>query len=281
MKRLRRYLLIFTASLGLIACKDEGKTTAEKATSEKVADSIPSNLPDSEAGTIVKEAIEFSGGWKNWMDKSTLTYTKNIQFLDSLGNQLRMVSQLHQYQLRPSFKASITWEEEGNKHHVINNGTQAWMLVNDKLQTDEANLNSAWNSSYGSQYVICMPFKLADPGAILTYEGLDTLANKNMVHTLKVDYEKDAGSSGGMHTWWYYFDKDTYEPVANFLDYGDGYSYTQYESFTEVDGIKINHVRKSYKSDANRDLLYVSTIYTNDNIRFNEDFEEGLFEVKK
>lgn len=264
-----------------IGCKNKNETSPQTATIGVADDAIPPNLPNSEAGDIVRKAIYFSGGWKNWADKENVSYTKKIQFLDSLGNQLREASQLHLYQLRPTFKASITWEEEGNKHQIINNGNQAFKLENGKLQNDEANLNAAWNSSYGSQYVVCMPFKLADPGAILTYEGLDTLHNNKIVHAIKVDYKKFAGSAGGMHTWWYYFDKDSCEPVANFLDYGAGHSYTQYESFTQVDGIKINHVRKSYKTNANRDLLFVSTIYTNENIRFNEDFDEGLFEVKK
>lgn len=281
MKKQKGCVFTLMILLVLIGCRNENKTDAQNVGNEVVDNSIPPNLPNSEAGAIVKKAIDFSGGWKSWSDKRTLTYTKKMQFFDALGNQPREASQLHQYQLRPRFKASITWEENGTVHQIINNGNQAWKFENGKLMTDKEDVNSAWNSSFGSHYVICIPFKLADPGTILTYAGIDTLANKQIVHSIKVVYEKGAGSAGGMHTWWYYFDKDTFKPEANFLDYGDGQSYTQYDSFTEVDGVKINHVRKSYKTNANRDLLYVSTIYTNENIRFNEDFDEGLFEIKK
>jgi hypothetical protein len=259
----------------------ESKSSSQTATIKIVENSIPLNLANSEAGDIVKKAIYFSGRWKNWANKKTLTYTKKMQSFDSLGNQLRDASQLHQYQLRPTFKASINWEENGTTYQIINNGNQVWKLKNGKIMRGNENVNSAWNSSFVSHYVMCMPFKLADPGAILTYEGIDTLANKQIVHSIKVVYEKGAGTAGGMHTWWYYFDKDTYKPEANLLDYGDGYSYTQYNSFAEINGIKINRIRMSYKSNPNRDLRYLSTIYINEDIRFNDNFDEGIFQVKE
>ena len=113
MKIIKIYYIIFAALFALLACKNESKTTAVIATTEEVDTSIPANLPDSEAGKIVKKAIEFSGGWQHWRDKKTLTFTKKMQFYDSLGKQIREESQLHRYQLRPSFKAIITGEVDG------------------------------------------------------------------------------------------------------------------------------------------------------------------------
>lgn len=281
MKKQKGCVFTLLILLVIIGCRNENKTDAQNVENEVGDNSIPPNLPNSEAGAIVKKAIDFSGGWKNWADKKTLIYTKKMQFFDSLGNQSREASQLHQYQLRPTFKASITWEENGTAHQIINNGKQAWKLENGKIMTDKEDMYSAWNSSFGSHYVLCMPFKLADSGAILTYRGIDTLANSQIVHSIKVVYEKGAGSAGGMHTWWYYFDKVTFKPKANFLDYGEGQSYTQYDSFIEIEGVKINKIRKSYKTNANRDLLYLSTTYTNEDIRFDEVFDEGLFQVNE
>lgn len=145
---------------------------------------------------------------------------------------------------------------------------------------NEPDVKSAWNSTFGSHYVMCMPFKLADSETILDYQGLDTLRNKQIVHSIKTTYTKNAGSSGGLHTWWYYFDKDTFEPTANFLDYGDGFSYTQNDEFQNVDGIKMNKKRSSYKSNSNRDLSYKGTEYTNEDIVFNVTFDKDLFNLK-
>lgn len=280
MNKANASLITLMVILLFFGCKNEDKAASQNRSNKEIDNSTTPNLSNSEAGAIVQKAIDFSGGWKNWKEKKALTYTKKIQFFDSLGNQLREIHQLHQYQLQPSFKASITWEENNIAHQIINNGKQSWKLENGKSMLDKADINSAWNSSFGSHYVMCMPFKL-DPGAILTYMGIDTLDNKKIVHSIKVNYEKGTGTAGGAHTWWYYFNKDTFNPEANFLDYGDGFSYTQYDSIVEIDGIKINKMRKSYNTNANRDLQYLSTIYLNEDIRFNDHLDEGLFQVKK
>jgi hypothetical protein len=122
-----------------------------------------------------------------------------------------------------------------------------------------------------------MPYKLTDPGAILTFEGLDTLDNGKIVNAIKVQYEKGAGSSGGMHDWWYFFDPETNELVANFLDHGNGYSYTSYEGFEMVDGINVQEKRQSYNTNENRDIGYLQTIYQNEEVKFNVPIGEDLF----
>lgn len=278
----RKYLFGSILFLVLfLGCKSDTKETAKsKSTDKKEEISSVENLPDNQAGEVVKKAIDYTGGWKEWKEKRNLSYTKIIKFYDSLGTKEREVRQLHQYQLQPSLKMHISWEEEGDQFEIKNNGEQAWKFKNGEEMKSEEEQNSAWNSSFGSQYVMGIPFKLTDPGVILEYQGIDTLANNVLAHKIKTTYQKGAGSSAGKHTWWYYFDKDSYKPVANFLDYGDGYSYTQYDEFTEVEGIKLNQQRTSYQTNKNMDLLYKTTVYINENIRFNEDFTEGLFEAK-
>lgn len=280
-KPLTYYSLSLAVLFVFCQCKMDEKTAKDADTSKSQNNTPMARLPNSKAGEAIKKAIEFAGGWEQWQEKKTLSYTKTIQFLDSLGNQEREVKQLHEYQLRPSFKSSISWEDEGDRFQIINNGKQAWKLKNGKVLSSEDDTSSAWNSSFGSHYVMCMPFKLTDPGTVLKYEGIDTLANKQVIHKIKTTYEKGAGSAAGLHTWWYYFDKENFKPVANFLDYGDGFSFTQYESFKEVDGIMMNHVRHSYATNADADLLYLRAIYTNEDIQFNVDFSEELFEVKE
>jgi len=262
----------------LIGCANNSNNNANTE-NEEVKLSPVEELPDNKAGSIVRKAIEYAGGWNDWLEKKTLTYTKEIQFFDSVGNLRREVIQLHQYQLQPQLKMRMTWQDNGDKYTIINNGQEAWKLKNGVLLTGRSDVNSAWNSSFGSQYTMCMPFKLTDPGVVLTYEGLDTLANSKVVHSIKVNYLEGAGSSAGYHTWWYYFNKDNYELAANFLNFGNGFSYTQYEEFLEQDGIKLNKERHSYHADKDRDLLYLSSTYKNKDVQFNLEFEESFFEL--
>ncbi|WP_273568039.1 DUF6503 family protein [Maribacter halichondriae] len=256
-----------------MGCKDDSKKDSTAVQIEAA------NQDLSEAEKLVDEAINHSGGMSNWAAKKTLSYTKNIQSYDSTGTLLRTVAQAHKYRLKPSFKANISWEQDGIKHEIINNGGQAWKLVNGKIQDDEASVNTAWNSSFGSQYMVSMPFKLKAPGTILNYEGIDTLSNNRKVHKLKVTYEKGAGSSGGMHTWHYFLNMDNYQFEANFLDHGKGFSYTDYETFVEVDGIAVTKERKSYGSNENMETTYLKTIYSNSDIQFDVELPEELFKV--
>jgi hypothetical protein len=234
-------------------------------------------LPDDEAGRIVKESIALSGGWTPWVDKETLSYIKITEYFDSLGNPVRSVRQLHQYQLRPQFKARISWENEEKEIVIIYDGQQAKKFIDGRESLEQSDINQAWNSSFGSHYVMCMPFKLTDPGTVLTYEGRDTLAGEQPVESIRVTYQEGAGSAAGMHTWWYYFDPQTRGLVANFLDHGDGYSFTEYVEFVTVDGIRVSKQRKSYATNADRQLKYVSTVYTNEEIQFDVSLEEGVF----
>lgn len=237
-------------------------------------------LSDNEAGNIVRQAIEEAGGWEKWENMKTLSYTKVIQQYDSTGAKKKEVRQFHQYQLHP-LKIRFDWEDEGDKYTIINNGQQAWKYKNGKEMTEEADVNNAYNSSYGSHYTMCMPFKLTDPGTVLTYEGTDTLPNGQEAHVIKTTYNEGAGSAAGMHTWWYYFDTDTNMLTANLLDYGDGITYTHYDSFADVQGIKLNKQRKSSAANTDKILNPVRSVYLNKNIRFNEELKDSLFEPMK
>lgn len=236
------------------------------------------NLPKNEAGDIIRKSIENAGGWENWTSKKGLQYVKITNYLDSTGAVYRTVRQLHEYNLFPSFKARISWNENGKNFMILNNGHQAWKLEDGKVMTDEASKNSAWNSAFGSHYVMCMPFKLPDPGSQYSLEGKTTLPNGKEVDAIKVSYQEGAGSSAKYHTWWYYFDPGTYQLAANFLDFGKGYDYTEYTAFTEVDGIKLNQQRRSFASDSLRQKIRLSTTYVNEEIKFTTAFPDNYFE---
>lgn len=267
------HLLILLTVLLSAGCKDDSK----KDDTEVQIEAADQDL--SEVEKLVNATINHNGGMNKWVSKKTMSYVKNIESYDSTGILLRTVAQTHKYQLKPTFKANLSWELEGNKHEIVNNGREAWKLVNGKIQEDKTSVNSAWNSSFGSQYMVSMPFKLRAPGTILKYEGIDTLSNNRIVHKLKVTYEEGAGSSGGIHTWYYFLNTENYQFEANFLDHGRGFSYTDYETFEEVDGISVTKERKSYASNENMEATYLKTIYSNSDIQFDVELPEELFKV--
>jgi len=264
-------IILFTL-IGLSNCQNEITTISTPPINPMT------RLPNNQAGEVVKKAIDYVGGWDKWANKKNFSFYKNIIQLDSTGKKIRTIRQLHQYRMQPNFAARMTWEKEGKKYVIVNNGGQAWKYEDGKELTDDKSKKEAWNSSFGSNYVVSMPFKLTDPGVIMTYDGIDTLEGSKIVHSVKVEYEKGAGSSGGYHTWWYYFDKDTYDLVANYLDSGNSHSYTSYKTFSTINGIRMHELRHSHASNADKELGRVKTIYANEEMKFDAPFSDDLFE---
>lgn len=237
-------------------------------------------LPNNEAGEVVKKAIAFAGGWDAWEGKENFSFYKKITQLDSSGAVKRIVKQLHQYDLGDQFRARMTWSMDSSNYLIINNGQEAKKYKEGKELNDKKSNNEAWNSSFGSHYVISMPYKLTDPGVILTYEGIDETVLDQPVHALKVEYAKGAGSTGGMHLWYYYFDKYNYDLVGNYLNYGEGHSLTTYEVFEDVEGMRFHNRRYSYSSNENKERVLLRTIYENEEMKFDQPFTSDLFELK-
>ncbi len=234
-------------------------------------------LPNNAAGSVARKAIEHAGGWQEWSSKRNFSFYKVITQLDSSGQIKKRVRQLHQYNLEDGFQCRMTWSDDLGNYVIINTGKEARKYKDDHQLTDDKSNNEAWNSSFGSNYVISMPFKLTDPGIKLSYEGIDSTTLDQPVHALKVEYEKGAGSSGGYHTWYYYFDLQNHDMVANYLDYGEGHSLTTYETFTEVDGIRLHLRRLSYSSNADKEKVLLRTIYENEEMHFDNAFHQTMF----
>jgi hypothetical protein len=68
--------------------------------------------------------------------------------------------------------------------------------------------------------------------------------------------------------------------VANFLDYGNKYSLTTYETFEQVDDMRIHKMRYSYISNANKELVQLRTIYSNDEMKFDKTFDKSHFKLQ-
>jgi len=236
-------------------------------------------LPDDMAGEVVRKAIDYVGGWKTWENKKDFSFYKIISAIDSSGNVIKRTKQLHQYKMGQEFQGRMTWKVGEDDFIIVNNGEEAKKYKNGAALTDDKSKNEAWNSSFGSNYVIAMPFKLTDPGAILTYDGIDSITLDRPVHALKVEYEKGAGSTGGMHKWWYYFDLETYDLAGNYLDYGRGYSLTTYETFTTVGEIRMHEKRFSYSSNQNKEKILLRTIYENEEMTFDNQLDPSTFKL--
>ena len=101
---------------------------------------------------------------------------------------------------------------------------------------------------------------------------------KKKALSVNVKYQEGAGSAALFHTWKYYFHPEKPELVANFLDYGEGYTYTEYLEYETIGDMTFNLERMSYRTDKNLKKLEPKTRYKNTEITFGPPLSPSLFQ---
>lgn len=250
-------------------------------TSNKVQDvednsNLYSMLPDDTCGHIIRAGIMKAGGLELWQQKKALSYTKVIQEYDSLGNLVHEFSQYHNYQLQPELKMRISWTDSNNNYLIIYDGDSAKKFVNGKPATNIQDHHEAWHTTWGSHYVLFMPFKLADGGVNFIFEGTQKILNKEVL-AIKVLYSgKD--TSDKKFPWWYYFDPESKSLVAYATPgKNDDFGLTEYAGFENPEGVTLPGKRIGYRADKEKKPLYKTTIYINRDFRFFENSSDSLF----
>jgi hypothetical protein len=239
-------------------------------------------LPQDRAGEVVRRAIEYAGGWDAWRAATSLEFRKTSTRFKPDGELERRRVQHHRYVLRPRLYARIEWEEDGRAIVLVNDGYHARKLVDGIVQKEQSASNEARNATFGSHYVVGMPFKLTDPGAQLAYLGQERLAGGLEAHKVRVAYEKGAGDAGGLHTWTYYFEAGSGRLCANHLNYGPGqYDFTEYHDDVEVAGMRVSTRRLGYDADARGRKGPRRSEIVYEDIRTNVAFEDALFVVPR
>ena len=234
------------------------------------------SLPAGPAGDTVRRAIAHVGGWEAWESKKTVQFRKTTRRLRPDGSAERERVQEHRYRLHP-FAARIEWEEGGKRIVLINDGHEAVKLVDGKKAAGQDETNGARNATFGSHYVFCMPFKLADPGARLDDAGSVKIGS-SLTQGVRVVYEKGSGDAGGLHTWTYYFDAKSGRLVANHLNYAPRkYDFTEYLDEQVVDGLRLATRRHGYDADARGKVGPRVSEIVYEEIRFGVPLADSLF----
>lgn len=237
-------------------------------------------LPDDRAGEVVRRAIEAAGGWDQWAAKGTVDYTKRTVHQDE-GEGDRESADRHRYRLHPSPAMRIDWDDaEGRDAVLINDGDEAWKVVDGEIATEPSDRDQAWNATFGSHYMFSLPFKLTDEGAHFTHEGQETLPDGRLADRIRVVYDPGVGSAGGMHTWTFFFTADRGDLAAYFLHFGEGtedYRFTEYGPPEDIDGLTLPTRRTVWRSNAAMEKLALDSDIHHDAIRFGVDLPDELF----
>jgi len=206
-------------------------------------DHYPNHLKG-EAGSIIKQSIEAHGGWESWNEIDTLSVFKHIWSYNDSGEIALERAEKQFFIYRPTKEILIEWEEDDTTYFIDCGEELHWYLP--EHGAIPADSLSILNTALSAEYVFCMPFKLADPGARFQYQGIENLEDGQQVYAIEVNYDEDKIN----HPWTYFFDTESLLLAACLVRHADGYSYIKNTSYISIDGRVHYHKRLSYDSDS-------------------------------
>ena len=239
---------------------------------------LPVTMDDS-SRVIIDRAIAYAGDYDAWLQKKTLSFDKKSISYDSTGKITRELDQHLDYMMKPEFRANFTYKLHDTAIALMHDGQKARKYYNGKMLTEQKDNDAAWNSSFGSHFVMCMPFKLKDPGIKAEYVGEMTLSDGLPAQVVKTSYIKGAGSNPD-HVWYYYFEPGTGKLLANSLYSKNYWDFTRYEKFENVNGLLLPSVRTGYTADSLNSPGRKTSESRNFNIAFDKDLPADHFKIK-
>ncbi len=228
---------IILVMISIVACKQ--KTTTNKTSSTATM--------DDSSRTIINRALAYAGGYDAWQQKKTLSFDKKIIMYDSIGNVKRETEQHIDFQLQPDFRAKMTYMRNDTAITLLYDGQNAHKFFNDIEAKKEKDNDGGHGSIFGSYYVMCMPYKLKDPGAKAQYIGALTLTDGTPAQVIKMTYIK-SGDTYADDSWYYYF-APSGKLLANTFQGKDSWDFTRYERFEKADGLAMPAERTGYTAD--------------------------------
>lgn len=219
------------------------------------------HISDDRVVSLLQASFASMGALEKWRDIQTLRFNKYFVLYRESGATESEARQLHRYQFHPVPEVEISWKTDNEDHQITYSHHQPLKKVNGQVDT-AANSQSLLNNVLSSTFVISIPYKLLDRGVDLTYAGTDTLEDDQAVEVIRASY--DPGQHDHHSTpdvWWYFFDAKDQRLMAYMVKHADHYSYVKNLSFVRVDGFLFPEVRKSYRVDKDRNILYLRADY--------------------
>ncbi|MFT6827932.1 MAG: hypothetical protein ACJAZV_001220 [Roseivirga sp.] len=234
-----RYIIFLWLGLLLVSCKPQGL----------------------DANAIIAKAYEAHGGKQVWDRIGTLKYQKESTVYNADGSTRVKSLQDHDYKMQPTFSAVIKWDDDTTHHQITlkDDSTQKW--INGEELMDEKVRAAAEEIVYTALYTVSQPFKLSDPGVLLSYEGEDVLEEGQSVYVVKASYNTENENHTQSDEWWYFFDQSSFLCLATMVHHGSTYSYIKNLEFDRSTDIVFNAHRKGYAVDSVRNILYHQSEY--------------------
>ncbi len=256
---------IFLISLVLLSILVTHCTSPASSNTEQKAE--PSG--GSKAEQVIDRAIEWAGGMTKWENLKTIDYTKRSRLLLENQDVEYDITQNHSYSLTPTLTMDISWDSELGSNRMRYSDTLSIRYLNDSVIDRGTKVEE---SAFSAFYVLGMPFKLKDPGVTLSYEGTKDFDGKtaDIIQAIYSPNEFDNHSTSDQ--WWYYFDQADGAFLGCMVYHAPTYALIENMGFHDVDGMKFQKRRMSYRSDSlgNKQFLRAEFWYDDFAISFNQ-----------
>jgi hypothetical protein len=214
---------------------------------------------DNKAEEIIKKSIEAHGGMNAWEDLQELNFKKLSVLYTSDGAVESEQDQRLNFRFKPYFEGSIRWEKEGMLHVIKYDGIKTQYQMGENEVTNSDFLSAKKRDFDAAFYVMDKPFSLLKDGLHLTYEGIDTLRDGQIVERIKI-IDGDPNDPNN-DVWFYFFDLENYRLIAYQVK-TDGHSSQVYnETFIQSSGLILPATRSSYRLDQNGKHNYLRATY--------------------
>lgn len=177
-------------------------------------------------------------------------------------------------QIQPTFVTRMDYEQDGHRIVLGFDGRDGWKTVDGVPQPDRASRNHARNATFGAEFMLGLPFKLADPGTQYRLVGPDSPSDS--VQRVLVTYAPGTGDAAG-HVYEYEFDEGTGRLEQAWIRDAYVSVVVVFSDWREVDGLTLATRRVRYESDEHGRRLEKAGESVLEGIRLNEPLEPSLF----
>ncbi|MEM1123717.1 MAG: hypothetical protein AAGJ18_24985 [Bacteroidota bacterium] len=220
------------------------------------------HISDQKVVNLLKKCFDTQGGLEAWENKEELHYEKYTKLLLKSGEVEKETYQQHDYYYGDNQSINITaTNTAGQAEKIVQTNGKVTKYLDGEVDesVDQKALNTSMTTTL---FVVNVPFKLMDKGVVLSYEGKDELEDGQKVEVIKAVYDPTKNANHNKSdVWWYYFAETDTRMVAYLIQHDGRYSYIKNLSYIEADGFLFPKERGSYRTNAEREILFTRAEY--------------------
>lgn len=218
---------------------------------------LPDKQPTYTGETFMNAISERSGGTAKWNAIQKISFSKEFKLLDSTGGIEIDRKEVHSYALGKNTERLIQWRSQETLYNLVQKNDVLYQTKSGHVDST-ATQQALHNKLNAATFVLGLPYTLKD--ATLRYQGLQSFEGTK-AHELKASFKNSED------VWFLYYSEDELNWLGYWVQTSDHYSLVVNETMTVVEGFTLSRKRKSYRTNAKKEKLYLRATYNYDNYK--------------